>query len=343
MRARHLIVIFLAVETIIFCSGAAVAGAQSVTVTATAQTLCGDSLVQPPEECDGINMNGATCVSLGHSGGTLSCASNCVFVTNQCTSVSTGGGGSNNNNIPFGISDLQTSVIFFGRAYPLVTVVISEGSTIKTSVNADASAAFRATLGTTPGQHTFVLYGVDQHGFRFPPQTFAVTVSPNAVTSVSGIFLPPTINLNKSAVKTGGALGIFGLTAPRSSVSVYVDSNPESSISVASNANGEYDALLNVSGLGHGLHAAQVKAIGVSDGGTSAPSGILSFRVGAEDVFLELIGDLNHDGRVDIADMSILMYWWSTADAQGISLADLNHDNEVGLSDLSVMLFYWTK
>lgn len=346
MRARHLIATFLVIQTILFCSGPASAGAQSVTITATAQTLCGDSVVQPPEQCDGVNLNGATCASLGYSGGTLSCASNCVFVTDQCISPpggGGGGGGGNNYHIPFSMPDLQTSVIFSGRAYPFVTVVISEGSDIKTSVNANAEATFQATLGTTPGLHTFTLYGVDSNGRRFPPQTFTVTAGPNIVTFVSGIFLPPTINLDKSVVKKGGQLGIFGLTASRSTVFVYIDLNIESSASITSGRDGKYNLLLNTGTLDLGLHTVRSQAVDISDGKTSNFSDTPGFRVGVEDVFQKLIGDLNFDGRVDIADMSILLYWWNTTDAQGILLADLNLDSKVDLPDLSIMLFYWTK
>lgn len=55
---------------------------------------CGDGSVAPStEECDpgssdgttGGSLNGASCTSLGFSGGTLSCAPTCVFDTRECT------------------------------------------------------------------------------------------------------------------------------------------------------------------------------------------------------------------------------------------------------------------
>jgi hypothetical protein len=36
------------------------------------------------EQCDGINLGGATCASLGFPGGALACDSACFFATNQC-------------------------------------------------------------------------------------------------------------------------------------------------------------------------------------------------------------------------------------------------------------------
>lgn len=260
MRARYLIATFLAVETLIFCSNLTPVAAQSsVSVSATAQTLCGDGIVQPPEQCDGANLNGASCSSLGHSGGTLSCSSNCVFAVDQCTSPSGGGNGNGSGGViggaPFSMPYLQTSVIFSGRAHAGTTVVISEGSTIRTSVNADTEGRFRTTLGATPGRHVFSVYGIDQHGRRFSSQTFSVMVNANIVTSVSGILLSSDIDLSQPLAQKS---------------------------------------------------------------------------------------DLNTDSRVDIADMSILLYWWNAPDASGASVADLNNDGKVELTDLSILLFYWT-
>jgi cysteine-rich repeat protein len=50
---------------------------------------CGDSLVQEGEgeTCDGGNLNGQTCQSLGYGGGTLACGAECAYDTDGCTNV----------------------------------------------------------------------------------------------------------------------------------------------------------------------------------------------------------------------------------------------------------------
>jgi hypothetical protein len=62
--------------------------------------VCGDNLADPGEQCDGSDFGGATCVSLGFTGGSLSCSSSCTRSTSACTSTETntsgntsGGGG----------------------------------------------------------------------------------------------------------------------------------------------------------------------------------------------------------------------------------------------------------
>jgi hypothetical protein len=54
---------------------------------------CGDGLVGPEEACDGSNLVGETCVSLGFIGGTLGCAEDCKdFDTSNCEMSSCGNG-----------------------------------------------------------------------------------------------------------------------------------------------------------------------------------------------------------------------------------------------------------
>ncbi len=47
--------------------------------------FCGDGVVNLDEQCDGANLSGQTCASLGYIGGSLSC-SDCFFNTGQCIS-----------------------------------------------------------------------------------------------------------------------------------------------------------------------------------------------------------------------------------------------------------------
>jgi hypothetical protein len=45
--------------------------------------VCGDNIVKGSEQCDGTNLNGQTCNTLGYNGGTLSCT-NCAYNTAGC-------------------------------------------------------------------------------------------------------------------------------------------------------------------------------------------------------------------------------------------------------------------
>jgi hypothetical protein len=70
------------------CNGAC----QFNTAGCSSTPPCGDNVVQSPEQCDGSNLNGKTCQSLGFAGGgTLSCSA-CQFNTVGCSTVLCGDG-----------------------------------------------------------------------------------------------------------------------------------------------------------------------------------------------------------------------------------------------------------
>lgn len=47
---------------------------------------CGNGIIEPPEDCDGEDLAGETCESLGYEGGTLGCRELCAFDTSGCIS-----------------------------------------------------------------------------------------------------------------------------------------------------------------------------------------------------------------------------------------------------------------
>jgi hypothetical protein len=46
--------------------------------------LCGDGTIDPGEDCDGTNLGGTDCTTLGETGGTLACSSSCSYDTGGC-------------------------------------------------------------------------------------------------------------------------------------------------------------------------------------------------------------------------------------------------------------------
>ncbi len=60
----------------------------------TAQPGCGDGVISAGEQCDGADLQGFDCSSLGLNGGTLSCDPvTCTFDTSMCASSTGGTGG----------------------------------------------------------------------------------------------------------------------------------------------------------------------------------------------------------------------------------------------------------
>jgi hypothetical protein len=60
----------------------------------TGEEGCGDGMVVPGEQCDGADLQGFDCASLGLGGGTLACDPvTCSFDTSMCMSTSSGTSG----------------------------------------------------------------------------------------------------------------------------------------------------------------------------------------------------------------------------------------------------------
>ena len=75
------------------CSGTACSLTMSSNKSVTANfniisaPVCGNGIIESGEVCDGTNLGGQTCLSLGYTGGSLSCASSCSFNTAACTTT----------------------------------------------------------------------------------------------------------------------------------------------------------------------------------------------------------------------------------------------------------------
>jgi hypothetical protein len=54
--------------------------------------LCGNGMIDAPEECDGANLDAMDCSTLGFTGGALTCTPQCTFDKSKCTSPSCGDG-----------------------------------------------------------------------------------------------------------------------------------------------------------------------------------------------------------------------------------------------------------
>ena len=57
---------------------------QPTTTTTIAGPECGNDIIEEGEDCDGTDLDGQTCLSLGFDGGTLVCGDDCLFDTTGC-------------------------------------------------------------------------------------------------------------------------------------------------------------------------------------------------------------------------------------------------------------------
>jgi hypothetical protein len=248
-----------------------------------------------------------------------------------------GGGGGEGYTVP-------TSVTFSGRAYPSSKVsLLKDGQLVITTI-AGPDSKFLITLnsGLGDGNYLFSLYGEDSSGRHSTLFNVTLYITSGTATTVSGIFLAPTIAVDKSQVKQGDNLAIFGQSAPTSDIIISVHSPIEIFENTHSDQNGIYLYNLDTSFLNYGQHQTKSKASIANE--ISTFGSIVTFNVGSSSIFkgneCSVIADLNNDCKVNLVDFSILAYWYRRANLP--AKVDLNKDGKINIVDFSIMAYYWT-
>ncbi|MCC6563658.1 hypothetical protein IT087_02090 [Candidatus Uhrbacteria bacterium] len=294
-----------------------------------APPVCGNGILESGESCDN-GINNGVCPR--------TCSSSCTI--NSCGGIGGGGGAE-----PPAAS--STSVTFRGRAYPLSRVTVLKDGQIAITTIAGPDAMFDITLtGLSSGTFTFSLYSESATGRRSSLFTFPVVVTQGANTTVSGIFLSPTIEVDKEIVKHGDIVQIFGQAAPTAAITIQVNSEPVF-VNADSDASGVYLYAFNTGIIELGDHTTKSSAsIG---GAASAYSPVVGFLVNetGEGPPKPACGraDLNCDGKVNLVDFSIAAFWYKRALSAAFSPIEverLNGDGKIDLVDFSIMAYYWT-
>ncbi len=296
---------------------------------------CGDSVLQTiyGETCDdGNNVSGDFCSAV--------CKVEPLAGGGGNTSGSSGGGGGGSAT-PLG----DTNVSINGKAYPNTSVNILEDGNVIGTVRANQNADFQFTTKASPGTITLGFWANDAAGTRSTIFNTTFDVTQGAVTTVNGIYLPPTVKVDAISIPKTGQVTISGQTIPNVVVSIAID-NTKIIDSATADALGRWTYVLQGARAGDGAHTVKAK-FEMAEGANGARressySSIVGFGVGAGTAVVAGSSDLNRDGKVNLIDFSILIFWWGTPGGSSNPPADINNNGKVGLEDFSILLFNWT-
>jgi cysteine-rich repeat protein len=305
---------------------------------------CGDEILQPlyGEECDDTNnVAGDTCDPI--------CQNETAPIEVNPPTGGGGGGGSGSTRGP-GARDgtlpmnNPTKVIIDGRSYPNSTVYVLQDGKQVAILKTDAKAEFHyEATEVTPGPVIFGFWAEDSAKRRSITMTTTFQVVQNAVTTVSGLYLPPTIDILTKTIKQGEKLDIFGEAVASSTVLIYFDSASDSPGTTESSLNGKWKSdLLDTKLLANEkFHTVKAKTETLASDATVKRSGFsqsVGFYVGSKTLKDVISPDINKDGKVNITDFSILLFYWGASEVT----CDFNGDGKVNLTDFSIMLYAWT-
>ncbi|KPJ71221.1 hypothetical protein AMJ50_02890 [Parcubacteria bacterium DG_74_3] len=239
-----------------------------------------------------------------------------------------------------GPGPIVTKAVFRGKAYPLAFLTILKNGEVAATFFAKETGLFEKELsGIAGGTYNFSIWAEDKEGRKSVTLSFTVSVLSGMTTVISGIFISPTIELSPVQVERGDPVNIFGQVFPESQVDIFVSSQ-EIVKETQAGPGGEWELKLDTTPLEIAEHYAKARAL-YGEGEQSSFSQTLSFLILKPGALVCKGADLNFDGRVNIVDFSILLYFWGQKTPSNIC-ADINFDGIVNIIDFSIMMYYWT-
>ena len=342
-----------------------------ISTTTVIVSICGDSLVNSGEECDVIGETGAYSTTIagrqcnsvcqygpycgdgilqtlydeecddGNNTSNDFCAADCTAEFADAGGGSTGGGGnSSSGGRDEELGDTRISVQ--GKAFPNVTVnILLDGESVGT-VRTNSRGEFTFNTDADPGTASMSFWANDSAGTRSATVNSTFDVTQGAVTNLNGILVPPTIRASNVNPNPGDDIVLSGQTMPSVEVEVSI-SNGKKTLTTTSDATGNWSITFDTGTVDINTHTAKARfrsGTGLlkseSTYGTS-----LSLFIGVEGKATSN-SDLNRDGKVNLTDFSILIFWWNTPGGNSNPPADINQNGRVSLEDFSILLFNWT-
>jgi hypothetical protein len=264
------------------------------------------------------------------------------------SSGGSGGGGGSGSGVfkPFPLDrPSPPDVTFSGWAYPssLISVLQDDKKAGEVSASVDGSFLF-AVPEISKGLYTFILRARDTDGARSSAYTSTFWIEENTQTNISNILMSPTIKLDSDYVDLGASIRSFGQSIPGKKVelSVYSPASKKTmaTLETRAGADGRWTITVSTADYPRGAYDFKARAfhdtLGWSLYGETVKCGV-GERLAAEETPCAR-SDVNKDGKVNLIDFSILMFYWGSTNAT----ADINKDGKVNLVDFSIMMYCWT-
>lgn len=259
------------------------------------------------------------------------------------SSGSTAGGGFENTDGPYRSGDGR--VIVSGFAYPRSEVVILVDGKVAQKARAGNDGEYSVTVDAIArGVYTFGIYALDPAANRSSTFSTSFTVTGARTSALSNINITPTVKVTPDPVNPGAVLTLSGYGLPNATITIENEKDKSAAnkqtLSAETNSAGAWSTTLETNNFSNGTYKVRVKAVQSETRFTNFSNYVL-YGVGQSAV-KPINADLNRDGKVNLTDFSILLFWWGTDGGNSDPAADINSDSKVNLTDFSILLFNWT-
>lgn len=259
-------------------------------------------------------------------------------------SGSTAGGGFESTDAPYRSGDGRVDIT--GHAFPNSEVTALVDGKVTITKRADNQGLYSITIDQIArGAYTFGVYAVDAKKVKSSTFSTSFTVTGARTSTLSNINIAPSVIVSPDPVDPGKTLTASGYAIPNAKVTIenMKDGSTASlkTLTATSDGNGFWSITIDTNGFTSGTYKIRVKSA-LEDGSVvSSFSNYLLYGVGQAAV-KPRNADLNRDGKVNLVDFSILLFWWNTDGGTSNPSADINADGKVSLTDFSILLFNWT-
>ncbi len=259
-------------------------------------------------------------------------------------SGSTAGGGFESSDAPYRSGDGR--VVITGYAFPNSEIVSLVDGKESVKGKADKTGSYSITIDEIArGSYTFGVYAIDAKKIKSSTFSTSFTVAGARTSTLTNINIAPTITVTPDPVDPGQELSVSGYALPNSEVTLE-NLKENSSVSLktftaSADGNGLWSTVISTNGFSVGTYKIRAKAKQVSGVVFTNFSNYLLYGVGQKAV-KPRTADLNRDGKINLTDFSILLFWWNTDGGTSDPSADINADAKVNLTDFSILLFNWT-
>ncbi len=347
--------------------------AQAVATTTLTLSVCGNLIVDVGEQCDVVGETGVYSQTIAGRQCNVSCmygpycgdgilqttyqeecddgnnddADFCSAICKIEPAGSGGGGSSGGGGGGGGGSEKEmgdTEVHITGRAYPSRTInFILDSDNIGTA-QSNGSGIFTFNTQASPGTATLGIWATDIAGTKSVTLNTTFDVTQGAVTNLNDLVLPPSIKVSTANFNPGQVITVSGQAVPNAKIDLYIDRNSTTPVATGqAGSNGVWSIQYDTARLSNNEHTIRARSV-TGTGALTVQSGFSS----TVQLFAGVNGkaatpsDLSRDGKINLVDFSILIFWWGTAGGDSNPPADINGNAKVGLEDFSILLFNWT-
>ncbi|MEA3272149.1 MAG: dockerin type I repeat-containing protein [Patescibacteria group bacterium] len=247
-----------------------------------------------------------------------------------------GGGGGGGGSIT-----RAAGIELHGWAQPRAMVTIKRDGNTAATLLADENAKFQTKItGLDSGFYDFSIFSTDNTGINSVTLNFKLEMEKNTITRLTGLYIPPTIDISEKILALREPLFVYGQTVPFAKVNLLLEPG-KIEHQTPTDVDGKWSIWINTDNLK--IKKYSIKPKGELTAGKESKYGMAMYFEIVPQKEIHKHADINCDGIVNITDFSILLYWWGRTDFFSAPRVDINKDGQINLIDFSIMLYWWKK